>query len=963
MNKFIFNIKITTLLYCFTFCYIYGQKIDHKLGEFIVKLKQDVPIQQFLSSEASLKQNNYNLETKRCLSHEWNIWLLKNDFTSYNEFEVLNKLNNHNSIIAAQFNHILNSRVKPNDKLYVDQWYHNNILSSNIDMDSEEAWDQITGGVNELGDTIAICVIDGGIDFEHEDFQTNIWRNPLEISGNMLDDDKNGYIDDVFGWNTFTQSDVHTKDLHGTSVSGLAAAKGNNNLGITSNSWNTKLVFVSGGSDEANAIESYTYPWKLRKMYNETNGATGVFIVAVNSSWGRNNGKPEEAPLWCAVYDSLGKTGIVSVAATANQATDVDINGDLPTSCLSEYLLTVTNINEFNQLVNDAAYGKNSIDIGAYGENVITTVLNNSYRTVSGTSYASPQVTSAIALVYSMPCNRLSDLSKSNPSLAAIEVKNIILRGSQFNASIFNKTVSGAVLNLNNAIRLSSPLQILTIDKTEASFIFNSKLLSFPIIFQYKKINDTIWSEVEINDNKAFKVSNLESCTEYNYRFKGACPRFLNNFSQVERFKTKNCCEAITKIHATIISSDNIKIQFENNSSGDTTLCLVKSISSINWDTIQFLNIPNEITLYHLYPCNIYDLKFISSCISSNLKIESESIKIINSNCLNCSLSNICLRRKMLSNLEWIESIEINSSKHTSGNNDGYGNFISTNKSWNLIKNQLNNFTLQAGYESDTSVLSLAVYIDINQDGILDNELINSANLDTFRAKKDFSFVIPQIAKNGKCRMRVIARYAEFNHSTPAMCSSIADFGEFEDYCINILESPCDTETEAILSNITENSCQVQTKQNLDIVYRYRENFSPFWSNPMIGKNLISLQNLKECTKYEIELSPVCDIDFNPLKLYFKTKGSTCATQVSEENLNKIIVYPNPFKNIFEVNNRNLEIMSLYVHDLNGRLLITKTAENTEKILVNANLLIPGIYYVSFKLRTGNTKTIKISKL
>lgn len=284
--------------------------------------------------------------------------VIKNDFTKYNEFNVLDALNKDNTIVAAQFNHILHYRVKPNDKQYSDQWYHYNILNSTIDMDSEEAWDHITGGVNELGDTIAICVIDGGIDFEHEEFQANIWRNSMEIAGNLLDDDKNGYIDDVFGWNTFSQSDQHSKDLHGTSVSGLAAARGNNNIGITSNSWNTKLVFVTGGSDEANAIESYTYPWKLRKTYNETNGTAGAFIVAVNSSWGRNNGKPDEAPLWCAVYDSLGNAGIVSVAATANQSTNVDIYGDLPTSCPSDYLLTVTNINEFNQLVNDAAYGK-----------------------------------------------------------------------------------------------------------------------------------------------------------------------------------------------------------------------------------------------------------------------------------------------------------------------------------------------------------------------------------------------------------------------------------------------------------------------------------------------------------------------------------------------------------------------------------------------------------------------------
>lgn len=139
---------------------------------------------------------------------------------------------------------------------------------------------------------------------------------------------------------------------------------------------------------------------------------------------GRNFGRPEESPLWCAIYDSLGKVGILSVAATANGDINVDVEGDLPTSCISPYLVTVTNIDQDNHKVSDAAYGQLSIDIGAYGENVISTkALNNNYATFSGTSFASPQVSSAVALLYSIPCNSLNELSKSNPALAVLEVK------------------------------------------------------------------------------------------------------------------------------------------------------------------------------------------------------------------------------------------------------------------------------------------------------------------------------------------------------------------------------------------------------------------------------------------------------------------------------------------------------------------------------------------------------------
>lgn len=213
------------------------------------------------------------------------------------------------------------------------------------------AWDLNTGGLTELGDTIVLCIIDDGLDIAHYDIKGNLWRNYQEIPDNKLDDDQNGYVDDYYGWNSYKDGGNFDPGFHGTPVCGIAAATGNNNLGVCGINWKVKLMFVAGGGDEANAILSYTYPWKARKAYNQSNGKQGAFVVATNSSWGSDYGMPEEAPIWCAVYDSLGAEGILNAASTTNLDLNVDEDGDLPTTCESDYLITVTSMDWFDQKI------------------------------------------------------------------------------------------------------------------------------------------------------------------------------------------------------------------------------------------------------------------------------------------------------------------------------------------------------------------------------------------------------------------------------------------------------------------------------------------------------------------------------------------------------------------------------------------------------------------------------------
>src|SRR5690606_27888318 len=142
------------------------------------------------------------------------------------------------------------------------------------------------------GDTIVVAIIDDGINPNHPDIQGNLWNNRHEIAGNGIDDDLNGYVDDVLGWNTYStpMNDNITGGSwgggHGTPVAGIVGAKGDNNVGVAGVNWNVKLMIIVGGGDQADALTAYGYVLASRKQYNETNGEKGAFIVSTNASWG-----------------------------------------------------------------------------------------------------------------------------------------------------------------------------------------------------------------------------------------------------------------------------------------------------------------------------------------------------------------------------------------------------------------------------------------------------------------------------------------------------------------------------------------------------------------------------------------------------------------------------------------------------------------------------------------------------
>jgi len=324
--------------------------------------------------------------------------------------------------------------LTPNDPAYSSLWGMNSISAP-------EAWSKETGSAH-----VIVAVIDTGVDYGHEDLKANMWRNFSEIPNNRIDDDGNGYIDDVYGYD-FVNNDGDPKDdnAHGTHVAGTIAAKGNNSTGVVGVDWNTRIMalksfsgFGSGFTEDSiKAIE-----------YAVANGAH-----VINASWGG-------APYSQALKDAIDAANeLLFVAAAGNSAENTDDLKHYPSSYDSQNILSVAALRSSSSLASFSNYGSTSVDIAAPGQDIFSTVPTagcqvfqsffgpydycdpSGYSKFSGTSMASPHVAGAAALLKSFA-----------PELSAIELKQALLNSVDKKSALIGKVLTEGSLNISSAI-------------------------------------------------------------------------------------------------------------------------------------------------------------------------------------------------------------------------------------------------------------------------------------------------------------------------------------------------------------------------------------------------------------------------------------------------------------------------------------------------------------------------------
>ncbi|CCI12466.1 Similar to tr/Q12JK6/Q12JK6_SHEDO Peptidase S8 and S53 [Microcystis aeruginosa PCC 9806] len=317
----------------------------------------------------------------------------------------------------------------PNDPSFNQLWgLHNTGQSGgtpDADIDAPEAWDIQTGDPN-----LVIGVIDTGVDYNHPDLAGNIWTNPGEIAGDGIDNDGNGYIDDIRGWD-FAYNDNNPSDVdgHGTHVAGTIAGKGNNGVGVTGVAWNAKIMPLKFLNDQGSGT--------LSNAILAINYATAKGVKLTNNSWGGGGFSQ-------ALYDAInaaGQAGALFIAAAGNSSANADINPMYPAAYNLDNIVSVASTTRTDALSSFSNYGLNSVDLGAPGSDIYSLAPGGGYATLSGTSMASPHVAGAAALLWSQ-----------NPTWTAQQVKNTLMNTGDSIAALAGRTVSGKRLNVFNAL-------------------------------------------------------------------------------------------------------------------------------------------------------------------------------------------------------------------------------------------------------------------------------------------------------------------------------------------------------------------------------------------------------------------------------------------------------------------------------------------------------------------------------
>jgi subtilisin family serine protease len=468
MRRMKIKIYLLTLLMIPGLATIAQKESSVTRGQLLVKFKPQVVPENFMVGFQTFARDGGGIWLEKKLSKAANIHLVGYDTLTVNALHLLEQIKKDPQVEYACFDLSVEPRGEmPDDPNLESQW-------GLFTIGANKVWELTKGGVSALGDTIVVAILDTGFDIYHEDLINNIWTNKGEKPGDKIDNDQNGYVDDVNGWNFIQQQPNHMADHHGSSVAGIIGAQGNNGKGITGLNWHVKLM-VFETRLVSDIIAAYDYIIDQRERFNRTKGKQGAFVVVTNASFGVNKIKCVDQPLWGEMYDRLGTAGILSVAGAANNPWNVDEVGDMPTTCQSNYLLTVLNTNTKDERYAGSAFGPVSIDMGAPGQQSFSTRSNNEYGVFHGNSAAAPHLAGAVALLYSIPRQGLAEEAMASPAQMAMKIRNNLLSSVDKVSSLVSITATGGRLNVFNAM-----VKLLDQYPEKKAALSNSQLLVYP---------------------------------------------------------------------------------------------------------------------------------------------------------------------------------------------------------------------------------------------------------------------------------------------------------------------------------------------------------------------------------------------------------------------------------------------------------------------------------------------------
>ncbi len=332
-------------------------------------------------------------------------------------------------VTTAEANYRLMLEGIPNDPRFSSMYGLNNTGQTggtvDADIDAPEAWNISTGTRRTI-----VAVIDTGVDYNHQDLAANMWRNAGEISGDGIDNDGNGYIDDIYGYD-FANNDADPMDDngHGTHVSGTIGAVGNNGIGTTGVNWNTRIMALKflaadGSGSTSSAISALNYAVRMGANLS-------------NNSWGGGG----SSSLLSQAISNARNAGHIFVAAAGNSGLNNDATPNYPSNYDYDNVVAVAATDNKDVLASFSNYGATTVDIAAPGVGILSTLPNNSYGTYSGTSMATPHVSGAISLIWDQ-----------NPTFTYQQVIAKLYSSVDKISGLTGKVATGGRLNIGNAL-------------------------------------------------------------------------------------------------------------------------------------------------------------------------------------------------------------------------------------------------------------------------------------------------------------------------------------------------------------------------------------------------------------------------------------------------------------------------------------------------------------------------------
>lgn len=390
------------------FCAVFFLVQFAQANEYIVKFKPN----QRSASLKLLLEKNFKINDH---ISQLDMYVVESGSNSQH----IDSLKNNDSVIYVEKNiQLFLTDTTPNDKKFNNQWHHRKINST-------KAWDVTKGSTQ-----VIVAVVDTGMSLVHEDLKNQLWYNVKEIAANGIDDDQNGFIDDIAGWD-FANNDNNAYDdqSHGSHCAGIIGAESNNQIGVTGVAWNVKLMplkFItsSGSGSEVNAIKAI--------LYAADNGAH-----IISASWG----SPEPVQALSDAIAYAATKNVLFVAAAGNDKTNSDRKPFYPAGYKLPNVISVAASGGSNNRADFTNFGATAVHIAAPGVDIYSTSMKQSYETKSGTSMAAPVVSGVATLILALQKN-----------MSVVDLRNAVLNAVLEVGSWKNSVATSGIIQADLAV-------------------------------------------------------------------------------------------------------------------------------------------------------------------------------------------------------------------------------------------------------------------------------------------------------------------------------------------------------------------------------------------------------------------------------------------------------------------------------------------------------------------------------